>query len=210
MQATPHIEAEHIARIRASIGTYGFGRWGEAVAPPALRALREEAQSRRDSALPAEQQGPLAYRASITSLGPSALRFLADPRLRSILSQVFQGEFALSEGRSCLTFYNEHDYLGPHLDKPADECVVTILVYLEVWHSPSQNGGTGPALLVYGKRPGGAPRLRIPSTTGGIVLGRGSQIWHERQRLAPGECVVALTGCYHQPSRAETVATVVC
>ena len=44
-----------------------------------------------------------------------------------LLSAIFGETFVLTERRSCLTFYNEGDHLGPHVDRPAEECVVTII-----------------------------------------------------------------------------------
>src|SRR6185295_10895773 len=106
------------------------------------------------------------------------------------LYSVFDERLMLAEGVSCLTFYGEGDHLGPHVDEPASECAVTILVYLDASGAASPPApGTGLVLRVYTeqKPEGEAARLTIPTRTGAIVVGRGSRVWHERPRLLPGE-----------------------
>jgi hypothetical protein len=161
--------------------------------------LQREAEARLGLALFAEQTTDLHYRARLTSLGPAAARLLGGPEARHLLREVFSEDLTLSEGVSCLTFYSEGDHLGAHVDEPAAECTVTILVYLAV-HGATipASPDTGLVLRVYGdRRPEGeAARFTIPTRAGAIVVGRGSRVWHERPRLLPGEQVVALTGCF--------------
>ena len=188
-----------VAQLRDGVQTHGFACLPDAFAPPLLEALQQEAQERLGLALPAEQTTGLQYRANIISLGPVASRVLGGRDARELLRAVFAEELTLSEGVSCLTLYGEGDHLGAHLDQPASECAVTILVYL------AATGGTSPpspvtglVLRVYGEQEphGEAPRLTIPTRAGAIVVGWGSRVWHERPRLLAGEQVIALTGCF--------------
>jgi hypothetical protein len=152
----------------------------------------------------AEQTASLNYRARLTSLGPAAQRLLQGQEARDLLREVFGQDMTLSEGVSCLTFYGEGDHLGAHLDEPAAECSVTILVYLAANGATSPpSPDTGLVLRVYGDRKpdGEAARFCIPTRAGAIVVGRGSKVWHERPRLLPGEQVVALTGCFKVADR---------
>jgi hypothetical protein len=115
-----------------------------------------------------------------------------------LLSVIFGGSFVLTENRSCLTFYKEGDHLGRHLDEPAEECVVTIIVYVAATGPSIRSQETGLELRVYEQQmtENCNARLTIPTHTGGIVVGCGSKFWHERPMLQKGEQVAALTGCY--------------
>jgi len=190
-----------LRRLRADVQTYGFGCLPDALSPLLLDALQREAESRLGLALFAEQATELHYRARLTSLGTVAAQLLGSPAARELLQAVFDDSLTLSEGVSCLTFYGEGDHLGAHLDQPAAECAVTILVYLAASGSTMPSlPDTGLVLRVYSEQPphGEPPRLIIPTRAGSIVVGRGSRVWHERPRLLPGEHVVALTGCFKQ------------
>ncbi|MFC3166599.1 hypothetical protein [Paracoccus fontiphilus] len=194
---------DHQAASR-SIARYGFGLFPEAISPSALAAMQAEARARlADAVLAEDAKGELRYRAHLTSLGPYALGFLRDPALTGLLTRHFGGEYSLSEEISCLTRYDAHSHLGAHLDTPAERCAVTILVYLEADGPDPDGQETGLVLHVYGKERDSVanPRLTIPTVAGSIVLGRGSEIWHERPALAPGESVVAITGCYGRSDR---------
>jgi hypothetical protein len=190
---------DDLARLQTDVQTYGFGCLPHALSPALLQALQREAESRLGLALFAEQTSDLSYRAKIVSLGSLALQLLGGPEARALLHAVFAEELTLAEGVSCLTFYGEGDHLGPHLDQPAAECVVTILVYLAATGAASPPApDTGLVLRVYTEQKPEADeaRLVIPTRAGAIVVGRGSRVWHERPRLLPGEQVVALTGCF--------------
>src|SRR5437660_4672902 len=119
-----------LERLRDDVRTYGFSCLPDALSPPVLDALQHEAESRLDLARSAEQVSALSYRAKISSLGPAASSLLGGPDARDLLYSVFEEQLMLAEGVSCLTFYGEGDHLGAHLDEPASECAVTILVYL--------------------------------------------------------------------------------
>ena len=183
-----------------SVADYGFAALDDRIAPVVLQALRAEAEDRLASALAAEQSCSLSYRASITGLGQRALAFLHDWETRALLTRLFGGEYALTEQWSCLTCYRTGDHLGAHLDEPASDCAVTIIIYLTAQSPDPLAADTGLVLKIYGERPEtvGRPRLSVPTRVGTIVHGRGSRIWHERPKLLAGETVVASTGCYRQ------------
>jgi hypothetical protein len=71
-------------------------------------------------------------------------------------------------------------------------------VYLTAKGKARNSDRTGLQLHVYGEEltKDSEAILTIPTTTGTIVLGRGSKIWHGRPPLQDGEFVAALTGCY--------------
>jgi len=192
------ISRNDIETVRLSVQSSGFGLLSGAILPSTLRAMQGEAEESRSAASLAELPGKFNYRAKMTSIGPQARGFLCSKQLTDLLAMIFGGNFILTENRSCLTFYKEGDHLGPHLDKPAEECAVTIIVYVAASGPAYRSARTGLELRVYGQEmtePCEA-RITIPTHTGGIVVGRGSKFWHERPRLEKGEEVAAITGCY--------------
>jgi hypothetical protein len=200
MKDVIHLDERRVAMLQSSIHLYGFGHLDGVIAPTVLKKMQEEATGLYDSARFARQSSSLAYSARMTSLGPVAQEFLSGVALLNLLRAMFGHGYALTRDRSCLTFYGPEDHLGPHLDKPADECVVTIIVYLTATRSraKSRSDETGLKLRIFGETlaENAEPILTIPTVTGAIVLGHGSKVWHERPRLQQGENVVALTGCY--------------
>ncbi len=163
-----------------------------------LANIQQEAAEKRAEAKRAESMSGLQYRAQMTSIGPFAQSFLRDDQMARLLTSLFGSRFDLTDKRSCLTIYSERDHLGPQLDKPAEECAVTILFTSRQRNRLCQLPETGLVLRVFGPEMKDPPqvRLEIPTRTGGLVLGRGSKVWHERPRLQAGEQVVAITGCY--------------
>jgi hypothetical protein len=131
-------------------------------------------------------------------LGPRAQHFLSDTETINLLSDVFGQQFELSSDRSCVTLYRAGDYLGPHVDEPASECAVTLIVYLDVIGVGAESGATGLELRIYGpERPLSLEAtLTIPTECGAVVIGAGSKFWHERPVLEKGEQIDALTACY--------------
>ncbi|MEM6858430.1 MAG: hypothetical protein AAF559_11210 [Pseudomonadota bacterium] len=183
---------------------FGFCEARAGIEPAALLMLRHAAQAQLRSAQPAQQleSGKLQYQAFITELGPTIERHFERPELLELLASLFGASFALTSDRSCLTRYKAGDHLGAHRDEPADECDVTIIAYLKVVDgSPCETDALSPRLNIYTRerpRPEEEPRLVIPSAEGTLVIGIGSQIWHERPDLTDGQEVVAVTGCYHR------------
>lgn len=203
------VGAARRAELRWSVEIFGFADFDGAIAPEAFDALRAEACASLPGALEAERSAdgtdlpegaPRSYRAGITGLGPLALGFLTDAAVLQLLRDYFGGDYALSEGISCLTVYTSGGHLGAHLDRPTEDCAVTIIVYLYAISPAAAAPDTGLVLLVYGEDEAsvGKARLRIPTRPGSIVLGQGSRVWHERPPLRPGESVVAITGCFRR------------
>jgi hypothetical protein len=186
------------AELHQQVKSFGFGSIRGFIIPSLLRRLQEEAGAALRSARHAASDEGLRYSARINSLQPHAAEFLSSPEMVELLRDLFGIDVVLTAGRSCTTYYSEGDYLGPHLDTPAEECVVTIIVYLNAEKSDALHSDTGLVLNIYGPSypHDDGIKLRIPTQPGTIVLGYGSTIWHERPRLQSGEHVIALTGCY--------------
>ncbi|MGB1261357.1 MAG: hypothetical protein ACPG52_00485 [Cognaticolwellia sp.] len=203
------IEEEHAPIIELNAATHeeitalveycSFASYKAAIQTNWLAALQEEARTLFSNAVYAEQQEQLAYSAHVTGLGPVADRFLRHKSVSNLLTTYFGATFELSEEISCLTFYSTSDHLGPHLDKPAERCSVTIIIYIFAESPDPAATDTGLLLNVYGGNHSSisSQKLQIPSIPGTIVLGRGSEVWHERPRLKQGERVTAITGCFH-------------
>lgn len=186
-------------KVIALVEYCSFAAYEKAVHPVWLAALQKEATTLYPNSMFAEQQDTLSYSANVISLGPVASQFLNHSIVRKLLTTYFGGVYKLSEEISCLTFYDSSDYLGPHVDKPADRCSVTIIIYLFAKSPNPSSNDTGLLLNVYGEEHSSLdiPKLQIPTTIGTVVLGKGSKIWHERPCLKNGESVTAITGCYH-------------
>jgi hypothetical protein len=186
--------------LRGDIRRFGFGQIRDALTPSQLRALQEEAMRFVGTAMLAQQAAEPAYRARIVPLGPQASALLDSRETRRLLREVFGRRFLLSPHRSTLTYYDVGDHLGPHLDKPEEECTVTISVYLVAQYASPPKVVTGLTLHVYGQAmpEDGRPIVSFPTESGSIVVGHGSRFWHERPRLAEGERVIGLTGCYSE------------
>ncbi len=192
------IAPHKLERFRRHVHALGFGRLPTRLDTAVLRELQDEAEGGFVAASAAEQGVGLLYRARIAPLGPRAVACLSGFSMRTVLNDVFSECFELTPNRSCLTYYMEGDYLGPHRDEPAEECAVTIIICLKAISAATRSPQTGLVLRVLGNGPSDdiQPRLMISTRTGDIVVGRGSEFWHERPRLQPGESVAALTGCY--------------
>jgi hypothetical protein len=191
--------------LRRSIESYGFGALADAVVPTVLQAMQAEAESSFGLASLAEQSTDMGYRARIVALGPAAAEFLRGEDTLDMLHTVFDERFALTQDRSCLTFYADGDYLGRHRDRPAEDCAVTAIIYLAAASPAPGSPRSGLMLRIYGEaqQPEPQPRLSIPTRVGSVVVGRGSTFWHERPLLGKGEYVAAITGCYKHIDRAE-------
>ena len=203
------IEAARRAELERSVAAFGFAPFIDALTPAALSTLRAEARAAHNASVLAERApdgearpegAARSYRANLTCVGPVARDFLTGQPVLALLRDYFGGEHALSEDFSCLTFYDASGHLGAHLDQPADDCAVTIIICLDAESPDPAAPDTGLVLAVYGEEAAsvGVPRLRIPTRAGTVVLGRGSRVWHERPRLKEGESVIAITGCYRQ------------
>jgi hypothetical protein len=192
------VSADAIETLRLSVLRFGFGQLPAPIGQATLAGLQQEAEEGKGAARRAEQSVGIEYKADIIALGPRARGFLGSGELADLLSTVFRERFVLAEQRSCFTSYDEGHHLGPHLDEPAAECAVTVIVCLAEKGRALGSSATGLELRVYGPSwpLDRAPRVIFPSRPGSIVVGRGSVFWHERPMLRPGEHVVALTACY--------------
>ena len=186
-----------MALLRAKVREFGFGCLEDALEDALFAALRAEAAELRRAALGAKDDGAVPYQSRIGDLGEAAKAFLAGGAIADLLRAVFGEAFVLSEDASCYTYYETGDFLSAHKDRAA-ECAVTVILYLDAASPNPQSPDTGLALRVYAvnleERP--TPRIVIPTRIGTLVVGRGSQTWHERPRLQEGEYVAALTACY--------------
>jgi hypothetical protein len=196
---------DQLEMLRGQIAEFGFCSIRGFIASDLLIRLQEEAGEALQTARHGVSTAGLLYSASMNSLQPHAALFLSSREMVGLLLDLFNAKFALTEGRSCTTYYSEDDHLAPHLDTPAEECVVTIIVYLKAAAPDFPSPETGLMLNIYGDGYPGDDRikLRIPTEPGTIVLGRGSRTWHGRPRLQPGEHVIALTGCYSEVENAQ-------
>lgn len=192
------LDAQTRATIARHVTETSFAPFEAAISPTWLSRMQSEAQDALAGSVLAEQSEGLSYCAKISGLGPVARSFLLEPAVISLLSEYFGGRYALSEDISCLTFYDANGHLGAHLDEPAEECSVTVIIYLAAASPDPDAADTGLVLNVYGESKAsiGRPKLRIATRPGTIVLGRGSRVWHERFPLKPGESVTAITGCF--------------
>ncbi len=186
------------ARLARQVLAVGFDAVERAIEPAVFETLRAEARAQKATASHASRAAAPVYSARIGQLGEKAMAFLRDPALTRLVSNAVGMSVDINLSKSCFTYYGGGDCLGPHLDQPSDECAVTLIVYLEVEAAPETDRSTGPVLHVFG--PGmpddDRPIATIPSAVGTVVIGRGSEVWHERPRLSRGETVTALTACF--------------
>lgn len=141
----------------------------------------------------------LRYSAGIADMGPQAKAFLTGPGLIDSLRWFTGQAVRLTSDMSCLTVYEAGDRLGVHLDQPADRCALTVIYYLDCASPAPEAPESGLQLWVYGRDRDsirGAPCQIIRTRPGRLVFGLGSQVWHERPQLQPGERVIALTTCF--------------
>lgn len=186
--------------LRAAVRDYGFGSVDDALSAAMLTIMQAEVETLRKEALEARQTVGLKYSANIVPLGTICREFLKSVEVSTLLRNVFGEAYALSEGISCVNFYDEGDHLGPHVDKPELDCAATLLVYITAFSPAPHAMDTGLVLKVYDSEPSEItrPRLTLPTWTGGIVIGRGAEIWHERPILKAQESITVLTSCFRR------------
>jgi hypothetical protein len=190
-------DGEQLVRLRSTVEMYGFACLDHALDQDLLEKLQAEAASKLEIAIAASSDGETPYRARIGTLGEVARGLLESPETTDLLHAVFGESLTLTDDASCFTYYRDGDFLSLHCDR-AVACRVTMIVYLDA-ASPDRNApNTGLALKIYGasKPSGEAPRMVIPTIVGSLVIGRGSETWHERPPLQRGEHVMALTACF--------------
>lgn len=197
----PLLDTHRLERMRSEIARFGFGKLPDAIPKSELLAMQAEAAAILPYAKAMDSSGPgaLAYRARVGTIGPCIAQFYESPLALGLVEELFGGRFELTRALSCITYYAEGDHLAPHRDDPPDECNVTILVYLEITRPErAVDKPSGLQLQIFGdeSKPRSRPMHCIPTDTGLILVGRGSQVWHGRPELQSGESVTALTGCY--------------
>jgi len=193
-----HPSSEHLASARATLRQLGFAELRGVVPAPALEALRTEAAAQRSKAQLAGAAGETAYRSRIAELGALGKAFVWAPATSRLLCDVLGSPFSPSEQVCCYTYYQSGDFLSRHLDRP-DTCTATLILYLVARSPAPELPHTGLALRVFGSD-GAEPMTVIPTRCGSLLLGRGTEVWHERPRLQPEEYVVALTACFRESS----------
>jgi hypothetical protein len=197
-------EPHQLERLRGSIKECGFGCVERALDDDLLERLQCEARSQVGAAVTADGDDETSYHARIGQLGPVARRLLESPETAALLQAVFGAEVVLTDNASCFTYYVGNDHLGLHRDRPSS-CLVTLIVYLDAVSPDPSSVDTGLVLRVYARDPPAnePPAVIIPTMVGSLVIGRGSETWHERPRLQPGEHVVALTACFGASAAAD-------
>ena len=124
------LSEKEIDAIRNSVARDGFVYLGGSIPSGILDPLRRECIQAKASAKKAEGTGDLAYRSSLASLGDFGQKILKEHASSDVLELIFGRTFKYCEDASCYTYYDEGDFLGPHLDG-ADNCEVTLLLYLD-------------------------------------------------------------------------------
>lgn len=183
----------------SAVGEIGFVALDGMLAEGVLETLRKEAVGSLGSIKRARKTGALSYSAGITTLGPLAKRILNSLQMHRLLEKAFGRQFTLTENMSCLTEYRKGDQLGAHLDQPAKDCSATVILYLDATGDSGNSLESGLQLKIYGDTQASVnapPKAIIKTVPDRLVLGRGSEIWHERPPLKENEWVLAITACF--------------
>ena len=187
--------------LRSDIERVGFGYLDNPLADGPLASLRREALAQRAGARRACDDGAISYCGYLADLGATAIATLTGPRVGGLLHGLFGRRFALTRGSSCYTYYEAGDFLSAHRDG-ADDCEVTLLIYLEAVSPDPEAAGSGLQLRIHVDQGGspGAISESIGTRVNRLVVGRGAQIWHGRPTLNEGERVSLLSACFsHMP-----------
>jgi hypothetical protein len=167
--------------------------------PAGQEALRAEAATARAAAwvcARGPKDAPPEQRNHRADLGPSARALVGGAPLLALLEAVTGLRVAPAYEATCFTFYGPGDHLAPHRDRP-ESCALTFLLYLEAAHVAALGPGPGLGLEVRAGEAG--PRVAaIPTRTGRGVILLGSEVWHGRPRLWPGESVAMLSACFRR------------
>ena len=137
---------EAVDAVRSDIQRDGFAYIRHSIPSAILAWLRLECVQVKAAAKRAEGSGELAYRSSLAPLGDFGKKILKEQAFSEVLELIFGRSFEYCEDASCYTYYDEGDFLDPHLDG-ADNCEVTLLLYLDASEpgpDPGASGGPGP------------------------------------------------------------------
>ena len=181
----------------SELDSVGFGVLRGVVNAKTLASLSLEAAEQRNSAKLVSGAIPCAHSARLSKLGSRGFDFLTSHLVEGFLKALFREPLVLSEDASCYTYYGPDDCLGPHLDNPV-QCRITIIIYIDVKSLCLRGPETGLQLRILEMSDGnpGPVRAVLPTVQGEIVVGLGSEHWHERPPLQVGEHVTALTACF--------------
>jgi hypothetical protein len=191
------IARQQLDLLKSDIEHTGFACLEKPFDDALFESLRDEASVQRASARHACDDGDISYRGYLASLGEVAKASLTGQMITGLLQSIFDQRFVLTCGSSCYTYYEAGDFLSAHRDS-ADDCEVTLLVYLDV-ASPDPDAADSGLYLRINRDDGGRPgpeirTIRTRSNT--LVVGRGSKMWHARPALRDGERVSLLTACF--------------
>jgi len=196
-----NISKRELALLRTNVREVGFACVENAIDEPLLESLREESSIQRRNARRVTESGLVSYRGYLADLGNLASTFLTGRPIAGLLRSVFNKSFVLVKDSSCSTYFEAGDFLSPHRDG-ADDCEVTVLIYLDA-SSPNLNSPqSGLVLQVYegdADEPGEV-KAAIKTQSGSLIVGQGSRIWHGRPPLIEDERVALLTACYSSQS----------
>lgn len=182
---------------RSGLQRFGFASADNWLDEDDFRSLRAESLAQRDTARSVADDGDISYRGHLADLGEVALSFLTGSAIAGLLQAAFGQAFTLSRGSSCYTYFEAGNYLSAHRDG-AEDCAVTILVYLEAASPDPEAPSSGLTLQLFEERAGrpGDAIHAISTRSGVLVAGRGSRVWHGRPPLQAGEHVYLLTACF--------------
>lgn len=165
-------------------------------ASPWFEALVREAEEARSQAWERPSGEAVDHRAWRGPIGPHAQELLASAETRQLLADVVGDEVTPSFEGTCFTYYEgPDDFLGAHRDREG-ACAYTLILTLRASWPEDRDPGPGLQLEVWGDAHEGPPLAILPTVRGGLVLGRGAEVFHARPPLREGESVWALTACY--------------
>lgn len=183
--------------IKSDISKTGFACLEKPFDNLLLQSLRDEALSQRAKGRRVYDDGLISYRGYLADLGSEAITVLTGHFIAEFLRLVFNRSFALARSSSCYTYYESGDFLSAHKDG-ADDCLVTMLVYLDVVSPDPDAVDTGLCLRIYNDDAGKPADIlhSIKTMSGSLVVGQGSRVWHGRPTLLDGERIALLTACF--------------
>jgi alkylated DNA repair dioxygenase AlkB len=192
-----------IETARTNLETVGFTCINTEFGDGLLSRLRSEARTLERNAVQVSGTHQCQYQAHLAGLGDAGSAFLAGERLSNLLDDLLGIPLKPELDASCYTYYRPGDALGPHLDHP-EQCIVTVILYLDVVHPDIRPAESGLELHILGSTTPdeNKPLAILPTKAGSLIIGQGAKTWHKRPTLQNGEHVTALTACYsrHLPT----------
>jgi hypothetical protein len=186
-----------VVQVRSGIDTDGFAYIENCIPAALLADLKKECLNARKQAKRAESDIHIAYRSSLAQLGSMGTSLLQRQAVLEILKPIFGKDYEYRADASCYTFFEEGDFLSPHMDRH-ENCEVTLLFYIVASEPGPDPDTSGLYLSLYSKEDSGKIFLKktISTPSGGIMVGRGSQVLHGRRVLGHGEYIWMLTACF--------------